>query len=126
MHLIDKMTAYCDAHREKVKQRILYGLRYTALTLKWAGMRLFETFLGYVKRKMEHAHVAAVSTANGIWRKRELLGQEDKKNEADDQYAEVVDGGHEKALESVACEEALIVSETKYAVEQDSRDVPSV
>lgn len=127
MKMLEQMTAYCDAHRVAVEQRILYGLRYSALSFKWGCAILLEKFLGVLRRKMTKLlmvmHSGSIGMANRIWEERNQLGQEDQEVTDDQLGNDVVSVGPDKAEEFVdveEIEEALITGECAYETEEPS------
>lgn len=127
MNIIERATSYCDAHRERVKQRILYGLRYSGLSTQWGCAILLAKFLGVLQRKMNlllvKMHNSSVVTANRIWDKREQLGQEDQVGTTDDQHADVIELNPDKVIESVEASEGLIVGESAYETDTSSEKI---
>lgn len=110
--MFDKQKAKLEAIPAVAKKRILYGLRYSGLSLQWGGARFLEIILGYTRRKMERllleAHGSSIAMANRIWDEREQLGQEDQEVTGD-QPAEVVYVSNKNASEPVEAEDILIV-----------------
>lgn len=107
---------------EDSQQSILYGLRYSGLTIRWWGSRCYGMLLDVIKCKMQRLHSSSISTSNRIWDERAELGQEDQE-ERDDQQAYTVTGP-ERAEESLTeVEEALIVGEFPYETDRPSEDV---
>lgn len=124
--MFDKQIAKLEAIPEMAKERILYGLRYSGLSIQWGGARLLEKFLDVVRRKVTlllmKAHESSIITANRIWDEREQLGQEDQEMTSD-QPVDVVYASPDKTEELVEAEEALIVDECAYDTEEPSEDL---
>jgi hypothetical protein len=118
----DKIAGWYDSRKEMMQERILYGLRYSGLSIQWGSAALLEKFLGVLQRKMNmlliKMHSSSIATANRIWDKRKRLGQGDQEVTSD-QPAEVKQIDPDKVEELVEADEALVVGETLYEVEMD-------
>ena len=109
--------------QERVKQRILYGLRYLGLTYHWYMERGDGCLLDIMKRKLQKMHINSVCTANRIWEEREQLGQVDQVRTMSDQRAEVIQLNPDKVEGLVEAEEVLIVESTGYETVVDSKNI---
>lgn len=118
MRITDKIAGWYDSRKEKVQMRILYGLKYSGLTMKWWSLRCYMMLLDIVKRKLQKMHINSISTANGIWGERERLG-ETEEDTTNDQLCSVKELDPDKVEEFVEVDEALVVGETLYEEEID-------
>ncbi len=122
-------TLWCQEREELVKQRILYGLRYSGLSIQWGCAILLAKFLDVLQRKMNlllvRMHSSSVVTANRIWDTREQLGQEDQVRTIDDQRADVIELNPDKVTESVEASEGLIMGGEAYETETPSEKIPT-
>lgn len=118
MTISDKIAGWYDSRKEKVQERILYGLKYSGLTMKWWSLRCYMMLLDIGKRKLQKMHIECISTANRIWGERERLGQAEEMAMSD-QLCSVKELDPDKVEELVDAEEALITGEVPYEEEMD-------
>lgn len=116
---LEKITAYLDARREMIKERILYGLTYSGLTMKWWSLRCYMMLLDIPKRKLQKMHINCVSTANRVWGERDQLGRKKEEKAASARLCSVKELGPDKAEKLTDAEECLIVDEVRYEEEMD-------
>lgn len=120
------VTTWYHTRKELLKERILYGLRYSGLSIKWGLAALLEKFLDVARRKITlmlmRVHERSIVTANRIWEDRKALGQVDQEETSDQPFSEVY-SGPDKAEELVEAEEGLIVGEVPYEREVPSEEV---